>query len=244
MSDRHPHEHDAPPGPRYVAIIADGNGRWARSRGLSPTAGHDAGAVTLKARVRDAAELGIEELTVYSFSTENWSRPAEEVQGLIAMLVQRIASETPELHSQGVRMCFIGRRDGVASQLLRKMRWAESLTAENRRLALCVAFNYGGRSEIIDAARRFKGRTEAEFRACLYGPDMHDPDLIIRTGAEKRLSNFLLWQAAYSELVFREELWPDFSREHLEDSLAAFGARRGRVKDDHGIDRAHEVSSR
>lgn len=228
MSDRPPRAQGDPVEPRYVAIIADGNGRWARSRGLSPTAGHDAGAVALKARVRDAVELGIRELTVYSFSTENWSRPVEEVQGLIAMLARRIASETPELHSQGVRMCFIGRREGVSCNLLRQMRWAESLTAKNRTILLCVAFNYGGRSEIVDAARRFQGQTEAEFRECLYGPDMHDPDLIIRTGAERRLSNFLLWQAAYSELVFRDELWPDFSREGLENSLAVFRARRRR----------------
>jgi undecaprenyl diphosphate synthase len=243
MSDRS-HDHDDLSRPKYVAVIADGSGRWAKSRGLSPTAGHDAGAVTLKARVRDAAELGIRELTVYSFSTENWSRPAEEVQGLIAMLVQRIASETPELHSQGVRMCFIGRREGVASELLGQMRWAESLTAENRRIVLCVAFNYGGRSEIVEAARRFQGHTESEFRACLYAPDMHDPDLIIRTGAERRLSNFLLWQAAYSELVFREELWPDFSREDLEDCLAAFRARQGQVRNEHDLEHEHEVSSR
>lgn len=228
MTDDRRCDQNDPAAPRYVAIIADGNGRWARSRGLSPTAGHDAGAVALKARVHDAAELGIQELTVYSFSTENWSRPAEEVQGLIAMLAQRIASETPELHSQGVRMCFIGRQEGVASELLSQMRWAESLTADNGRIVLCVAFNYGGRSEIVDAARRFKGHTEAEFRECLYGPELHDPDLIIRTGAERRLSNFLLWQAAYSELVFRKELWPDFTREALEDSLAVFRARRRR----------------
>jgi undecaprenyl diphosphate synthase len=230
--------------PRYVAIIADGNGRWARARGLSTSAGHDAGAVALKARVRDAVELGIRELTVYAFSTENWSRPAAEVDGLIAMLVRRIASETPDLHAHGVRMRFIGRRQGVASELLDQMRRAESLTADNRRIVLCVAFNYGGRSEIIDAARRFQGHTEAEFRACLYGPELHDPELIIRTGAERRLSNFLLWQAAYSELVFRDELWPDFTREALEESLAAFRARRRResVVDECVPKREHKVS--
>lgn len=128
------------PAPRYVAIITDGNGRWAKSRGLSPTAGHDAGAETLKARVRDAVQLGIDELTVYSFSTENWSRPAEEVQGLIAMLAHRIAGEAPELHRQGVRMRFIGRLQGVAPELVEQMRWAESLTAKNRRIVLFVAF--------------------------------------------------------------------------------------------------------
>lgn len=216
--------------PRYVAIITDGNGRWAQSRGLSPTAGHDAGAETLKARVRDAVELGIRELTVYSFSTENWSRPAEEVRGLIAVLARRIAGETRGLHRQGVRMRFIGRLHSAAPQLIEQMRWAESLTARNTRIVLFVAFNYGGRAEILDAARRFTGSTEADFRKCLYAPGMHDPDLIIRTGAERRLSNFLLWQAAYSELVFRDELWPDFTRQALEDSLSAFGARRRRTE--------------
>jgi undecaprenyl diphosphate synthase len=212
--------------PRYVAIIADGNGRWARARGLPINRGHDAGADTLKARLRDAVEFGIEELTVYSFSTENWSRPEVEVRGLILMLAQRIARETPELDREGVRMRFIGRRDGVPQKLLGLMRWAERLTAENRRITLCVAFNYGGRAEIIDAARNFQGKTAEEFRALLYGPDMHDPDLIIRTGGERRLSNYLLWQCAHAELVFRDERWPDFSRQALEQALVEFSTRR------------------
>jgi undecaprenyl diphosphate synthase len=216
------------PAARYVAIITDGNGRWARAHGVSVNEGHSAGADTVKARLRDAAELGIEELTVYSFSTENWSRPAEEVQGLMEMFSRRIAAETPELHREGVRMRFIGRLDGVAEALREQMRWAEELTAENRRITLFVAFNYGGRAEILDAARRFSGDTEEEFRACLYAPEMHDPDLIIRTSGERRLSNYLLWQSAYSELVFREELWPDFTREALEQSLAEFAERRRR----------------
>jgi undecaprenyl diphosphate synthase len=215
---------------RYVAIIADGNGRWARARGLFVTEGHRAGADTLKARLRDAAELGVRELTLYSFSTENWSRPAAEVQGLIAMLAQRIASETPELHRQGVRMRFIGRREGAPSQMVEQMRRSEALTAENRRITLFIAFNYGGRAEIVDAALRFHGTSEREFRDHLYAPDMHDPDLIIRTGGERRLSNYLLWQSAESELVFREELWPDFTRADFEQSLAEYrqrGLRRG-----------------
>jgi undecaprenyl diphosphate synthase len=213
---------------RYVAIITDGNGRWARAHGVSVNDGHNAGADTVKARLRDAAELGIEELTVYSFSTENWSRPAEEVQGLMDMFARRIASETPELHDEGVRMRFIGRREGVAQGLRERMSWAEELTAQNTRITLFVAFNYGGRAEIVDAARRFAGSTEEEFRACLYAPEMHDPDLIIRTSGERRLSNYLLWQSAYSELVFRDELWPDFTREALEASLAEFAERRRR----------------
>ncbi len=206
----------------HVAIIADGNGRWAQSRGLSVSHGHQAGADTLKARLRDAVEFGIEELTVYSFSTENWSRPIEEVQSLIAMLAQRITKETPELHREGVRMRFVGRREGIPRELLKQMSWAESLTAQNCRLTLFIAVNYGGRAEILDAARRFKGNTEEEFRRCLYALEMHSPDLIIRTGSERRLSNYLLWQAAYSELVFRDELWPDFTRHAFQQSVAGF----------------------
>jgi len=250
---------------RYVAIITDGNGRWASARGLPVGEGHEAGADTLKARLRDAAEWGVEELTVYSFSTENWSRPAEEVDGLISMMASRIAQETPELHEEGVRMRFIGRRDGVPQRLTEQMDRAEALTESNRRITLCVAFNYGGRAEILDAARRFtakrvaqsaEGRLaetgipaegacppasvgvggflsdsqseEEEFSRLLYAPDMHDPELIIRTGEERRLSNFVLWQAAYAELVFRDELWPDFSREALAQSLREFSERRRR----------------
>jgi len=213
---------------RYVAIITDGNGRWANARGVPVGKGHDAGADTVKARLRDAAELGIEELTVYSFSTENWSRPAAEVEGLMAMFSHRIAGESPELHREGVRMRFIGRREGIRPELIEQMAWAEELTAANTRITLFVAFNYGGRAEILDAAMRFQGSTEEEFRACLYAPEMHDPDLIIRTSGEERLSNYLLWQSAYSELIFREELWPDFSRQALEECLAEYAARRRR----------------
>jgi undecaprenyl diphosphate synthase len=213
---------------RYVAIITDGNGRWARARGLPVNEGHYAGADTVKARLRDAVELGIRELTVYSFSTENWSRPPEEVQGLMEMFARRIAGETPELHGEGVRMRFIGRREGLDEQLVRQMRWAEELTDANGRITLFVAFNYGGRAEIVDAARGFSGGDERDFRKLLYAPEMHDPDLIIRTSGERRLSNYLLWQSAYSELVFRDELWPEFSREALEQSLAEFAERRRR----------------
>jgi undecaprenyl diphosphate synthase len=216
------------PAARYVAIITDGNGRWARAHDVSVTEGHSAGADTVKARLRDAAEFGVRELTVYSFSTENWSRPAEEVQGLMEMFSRRIASETPELHEEGVRMRFIGRREGISPELVAQMSWAEELTRANERITLFVAFNYGGRAEIVDAARRFGGGSEDEFRACLYAPEMHDPDLIIRTSGEQRLSNYLLWQSAYSELVFRDELWPDFSREAFEASLAEFAHRRRR----------------
>ena len=210
---------------RYVAIITDGNGRWAQQQGLPVAEGHQAGADTVKARLRDAADLGIRELTVYSFSTENWSRPPEEVAALMTLFSQRILGETPELKAEGVRMRFLGRREGVAPALLEQMRWAEEETAHNERITLFVAFNYGGRAEIVDAARRFKGGSEADFRALLYAPDMHDPDLLIRTSGEQRLSNYLLWQSAYSELVFTDVLWPDFSRADFEAALAEYDAR-------------------
>jgi len=214
---------------RYVAIITDGNGRWAQRRGLPALAGHEAGADAVKARLRDAADLGIHELTVYSFSTENWVRPPAEVQGLMAMMARRIELETPELHDEGVRMRFIGRRtDPVPRHLVERMSWAEELTKDNTRITLFVAFNYGGRAEIVDAARTFTSGTEEDFRTHLYAPDMHDPDLIIRTSGERRISNYLLWQGAYSEWVFRDELWPDFSRESLEESLEDFAARSRR----------------
>jgi undecaprenyl diphosphate synthase len=213
---------------KYVAIITDGNGRWASQRGLPTVEGHKAGADTLKARLRDAAELGIEELTVYSFSTENWSRPEEEVRGLLQMMGERIGSETPELKAEGVRMRYIGRREGLDPALVERMEWSEAETAGNDRIVLFVAFNYGGRAEIVDAARRFDGDSEEEFQRLLYAPEMHDPDLLIRTSGEQRLSNYLLWQCAYSELVFREELWPDFDRAALEACLREYETRQRR----------------
>jgi len=214
--------------PRYVAIITDGNGRWAEREGVPTLDGHRAGADVVKERLRDAARLGIEELTVFSFSTENWNRSPDEVSGLMAMFGNRIRSETPELDEEGVRMRFVGRRDGVSDELIELMDWAEETTASNERITLFVAFNYGGRAEIVDAARAFTGETEDEFRAQLYAPDMHDPDLLIRTSGEQRISNYLLWQCAYSEFVFREELWPDFTRDAFEASLAEFAERRRR----------------
>jgi undecaprenyl diphosphate synthase len=215
-------------GARYVAIITDGNGRWAQRRGLPPIEGHSAGADVVKARLRDAVEFGIEELTVFSFSTENWSRPRDEVEGLMRMFGERIDRETPELDEEGVRMRFIGRRDGIAPELVERMDWAEARTVANDRITLFVAFNYGGRAEIIDAARSFEGSTEEEFRASLYAPEMHDPDLLIRTSGEHRISNYLLWQCAYSEFVFRDELWPDFSREAFREALDEYEARQRR----------------
>jgi undecaprenyl diphosphate synthase len=212
----------------YVAIIMDGNGRWAQQRGLSVAEGHDAGADTVKARLRDAVDLGIRELTVFSFSTENWSRPPDEVDALMSLFSARILAETPELDSQGVRMRFIGRRAGVSAELLEQMEWAEATTAANDRITLFVAFNYGGRAEILDAAERYTGGGEDAFRALLYAPEMHDPELLIRTSGEQRISNYLLWQLAYSELHFTDVLWPDFSRAELEAALASYAARERR----------------
>jgi len=212
----------------YVAIITDGNGRWAQQRDLPVIEGHRAGADVVKERLRDAAEFGIKELTVYSFSTENWTRPKEEVDGLMAMFAERIDRETPELDEEGVRMRFIGRREEVSDQLIERMDWAESTTAANERITLFVAFNYGGRAEILDAAAAYEGGGEEEFAKHLYAPEMHDPDLLIRTSGEQRISNYLLWQCAYSEFVFRDELWPDFTREAFEASLAEYEERQRR----------------
>jgi undecaprenyl diphosphate synthase len=210
-----------------VAIIMDGNARWAEARGLPVLAGHRQGAKTLKETVKIAVRLGIEELTVYAFSTENWTRPRDEVEGLMAMFAELIDSETPELHEQGVRMRFIGRREEVSERLQERMNWAEGETAQNERMTLFVAFNYGGRAEILDAAARFQGGDEEDFARCLYAPEMTDPDLLIRTSGEIRTSNFLLWQCAYSELVFTDTLWPDFSEADLQAALDEF-AERGR----------------
>ncbi|HEX6585328.1 MAG TPA: polyprenyl diphosphate synthase [Solirubrobacterales bacterium] len=212
----------------YVAIITDGNGRWAQQRGLPVIEGHKAGADVVKERLRDAVDFGIKELTVYSFSTENWTRPREEVEGLMAMFGERIDRETPELDAEGVRMRFIGRREGISDRLTLRMDWAEAETAANDRITLFVAFNYGGRAEIVDAAGRYDGGGEEGFRRNLYAPEMHDPDLLIRTSGEQRISNYLLWQCAYSELVFRDELWPDFGREAFEASLSEYEERQRR----------------
>jgi undecaprenyl diphosphate synthase len=206
--------------PRYVAIITDGNGRWAQRRGLPVWEGHRAGAETVRARLRDAAELGIEQLTIYAFSTENWSRSDEEVGALMALMRLYVERETPRLHAEGVRMRFIGRRTApVPPDVVEAMDWAETMTAGNDRLTFFVPFNYGGRAEIVDAARTFTGSTEEEFRRHLYAPDMHDPEVLIRTSGEQRLSNYLLWQTASARIVIRDELWPDFDRTAFEAAL-------------------------
>ncbi len=214
---------------RYVAIITDGNGRWAQNQGLPVVEGHRAGADVVKARLRDAVELGIEELTVFSFSTENWSRPTAEVEGLMAMFGERIASETPELDEEGVRMRFIGRREGVVRGAGR-VAW----TGPKRRPRTTIGSPSSSPSTTAAGPRSstrrdsFDGDSEEEFQRLLYAPEMHDPDLLIRTSGEQRISNYLLWQCAYSELVFRDELWPDFDRAALEDCLREFEARQRR----------------
>jgi undecaprenyl diphosphate synthase len=213
---------------RYVAIIMDGNARWAAERGLPTLAGHRAGVDALKQTVKDAVKLGIEELTVYAFSTENWTRPSDEVSGLMAIFAERIESETPELDDEGVRIRSVGQRAGIADDLLRRMEWSEAETAANTRLKLFVAFNYGGRAEILDAAERYAGGGEEELSKLLYAPDMNDPELLIRTSGEHRLSNFLLWQSAYSELVFTDTLWPDFDEAVLASALDEYEARERR----------------
>jgi undecaprenyl diphosphate synthase len=213
---------------RYVAIIMDGNARWAERHGLPVLEGHRQGAQALKRTVRNGVDLGLRELTVYAFSTENWSRPRPEVEGLMAMFADLIESETPELDEEGVRMRFMGRREDVSNELRERMGWAEERTVANTRMTLFVAFNYGGRAEIVDAARRFAGGDEDDFRRCLYEPDMTDPELLIRTSGERRLSNYLLWQSAYSELVFSDALWPDFDRDDLAGALEEYAVRERR----------------
>jgi undecaprenyl diphosphate synthase len=221
-----------PETPTSVAIIMDGNGRWARSRGLPVAAGHRAGARALKRVVRAAGDAGVRDLTVFSFSTENWNRPPNEVEDLMGLFCELIDREVPELHAERVRIRFIGRLEDLDDELLGKIAGAEALTARNDRLRLFIAMNYGGRAEILDAARRFAdcgpGAGEAEFAACLYGPDLRDPELIIRTSGEQRLSNFLLWQGAYSELVFSPRLWPDFGPEDLDAALREYAGRQRR----------------
>jgi len=223
--------------PVSVAIIMDGNARWARKRRLPVAAGHRAGAKALKRVVRAASDAGVEDLTVFSFSTENWGRPADEVADLMGLFCELIDRETPELHAERVRMRFVGRTAELGEDLRARIAWAEGLTGDNAGMRLYVAMNYGGRREIVDAARRFVAEAapedgEEHFGAYLYDPELRDPELVIRTSGEQRLSNFLLWQAAYAELYFSDKLWPDFTPEDLHAALAhyagcqrRFGAR-------------------
>ena len=220
---------------RAVAIIMDGNGRWAERQGLPVADGHRAGTKALRRTVEAAIDLGLETLVVYAFSTENWSRPAGEVDSLMDIFGETIERELPDLKRQGVRTRFIGRRDRASAGLQEQMARLEEETAGNDRLNLWVALDYGGRAEIVEAARRLaeSGIEPSEIdenvlRANLYAPELPDPDLLIRTSGELRISNFLLWQLAYSELAFVDTLWPDFGHAELEQALAAYACRRRR----------------
>jgi undecaprenyl diphosphate synthase len=210
----------------------DGNGRWARREGLSVAEGHRAGTKALRRTVEAAIDLGVESLAVYAFSTENWSRPPEEVDALMELFPETIDRELRDLAEQGVRTRFIGRRDRASAALRGKMEELETETAEKSRLQLWIAFDYGGRSEIVDAARRAADAgaelDEESFASFLYAPEMPDPDLLIRTSGELRISNFLLWQLAYAELVFVDTLWPDFGEQELRSALDDYASRRRR----------------
>jgi undecaprenyl diphosphate synthase len=228
-------EPELPAVARSVAIIMDGNGRWARQRGLPVAAGHAAGTRALRRTVEAAIDLGIESLVVYAFSTENWSRPADEVDALMEIFGETIDRELPDLAAQGVRTRFVGRRDRAPHELREKMATLERETAANERLNLWIAFDYGGRAELVEAARRLvesgvaaQDVDENLVAANLYAPDMAEPDLLIRTSGELRISNFLLWQLAYSELVFVDRLWPDFGKRDLESALSTYARRRRR----------------
>jgi len=220
---------------RTVAIVMDGNGRWAESHGVSVAEGHRAGTRALRRTVEAAIDLGIEALVVYAFSTENWMRPADEVADLLTLLSETIDGELPDLAKQGVRTRFLGRRDRIEPWLESKMRALEEQTAHLDTLDLWIAFDYGGRADVVQAARRLveegvdPSRVDEEAIAeRLYAPEIADIDLLIRTSGEVRLSNFLLWQAAYAELVFTDTLWPDFDTDDLRAALDAFAARRRR----------------
>ena len=223
--------------PRHVACVMDGNGRWASQRGLPRTEGHRAGEDALFDVVEGALDLGLPWLSVYAFSTENWRRPAEEVRFLMSVMSDAILGKRrAELHERGVRVTFAGRRDWrVPKRVLRNMEEVADLTRDNRRMTFCIAFNYGGRAEIVDAVRALVAEgadpssiDERAIGAHLYQPGMPDPDLVIRTSGEYRISNFWLWELAYSELVFTDTLWPDFGRANLFDAVREFQGRERR----------------
>jgi undecaprenyl diphosphate synthase len=218
-----------------VAIIMDGNGRWARRRGLPIAVGHRAGTKALRRTVEAAIELGVRNLVVYAFSTENWSRPQDEVDALMAIFGDTIERELPDLAEQGVRVRFIGRRDRAPEELRRRMQAMEHRTELNTRLGLWIAFDYGGRAELVEATRRIaeSGMDPREIdenvvAANLHAPELPDPDLLIRTSGELRVSNFMLWQLAYAELVFVDRLWPDFDARDLRAALGEYARRRRR----------------
>ena len=228
-------EGDLPEVAETVAIIMDGNGRWARRRGLPTVLGHRAGTRALRRTVEAAIDLGIRNMVVYAFSTENWSRPQDEVDALMELFGETIERELPDLAEQGVRVRFIGRRDRAPEALRRRMEAIEDRTELNTRLGLWIAFDYGGRAELVEAARRIaesgldpREIDENVLAANLYAPDLPDPDLLIRTSGELRVSNFMLWQLAYAELVFVDRLWPDFDERDLRAALAEYAKRRRR----------------
>ena len=225
--------------PRHVAIIMDGNGRWAKARGLPRKAGHQQGVEAVRRLVRDLEGLDLRYLTLYGFSSENWNRPQTEVSDLMSLMRLYIERDLGELARNGVRVRIVGDRQTLSPDIVRLIERAEARTAENDRLVLTIAFNYGGRQEILAAAQRLAGAVAAgtlspdaitsdTFSAALYTGDMPDPDLVIRTSGEQRLSNFLIWQSAYAEFVFVDTLWPDFSRADLEAAMAAFAKRERR----------------
>jgi len=221
--------------PQHVAIIMDGNGRWAKERGLPRLAGHKAGGENIRPVVKAFSDYGVRYLTLYAFSTENWNRPRAEVAGLLSLLGKRIDSETRAFHQENVRLLHVGRVDRLSRRLREKVNAAVELTKHNTGLTLCLAFDYGGRDEIVQAARRIATADipadnidQSVFAEYLYASDIPDPDLLIRTGGECRLSNFLLWQAAYSELYFTPVLWPDFGPEDVEAALSEYEGRQRR----------------
>jgi undecaprenyl diphosphate synthase len=230
---------DPSPGPHHVAIIMDGNGRWAKARGLPRVAGHRRGADAVRRVVRGAGELGIPVLTLFAFSTENWTRPADEVNDLMGLLRHYLRNELEELHKNGARLRVIGNRDGLAADIVRDIADAEKMTHANGRIDVNICINYGARDEILQATRTLArlaaaGEVAAEdidetrFEQELLTAGVPDPDLLIRTSGEQRISNFLLWQCAYAELVFVDTLWPDFGKDHLEQAIAEFRRRERR----------------
>ncbi|MEA3407865.1 MAG: isoprenyl transferase [Chloroflexota bacterium] len=218
--------------PQHVGIIMDGNGRWAQARGLPRTAGHRAGTENLREIFQAAVDFGIEILTLYAFSTENWSRPRAEIRALMRLLNRVIDDELDEFVERGVRICHVGLLDGLSPIVVQKIQHAEEASKENERLIVNVAFNYGGRAEIVEAAKRMIADglsvdevDEERFGEYLFTAGLPDPDLIIRTGGDMRLSNFLIWQAAYAELYFTPTLWPDFHRQDLRQALVSYQQR-------------------
>ncbi len=221
--------------PQHVAIIMDGNGRWAKKRGLPRLAGHNAGGDNIRPVVKIFVNYEVKYLTLYMFSTENWNRPRIEVAGLLSLLARKIDQETRAFHQENIRLVHLGRLDRLSQKLREKVQAAVELTKNNTGLTLCLAFDYGGRDEIVQAARRIASAgiagnniDESVLARYLYNPDIPDPELVIRTGGDSRLSNFLLWQAAYSELYFTPVLWPDFGRKDVEEALSEYKLRQRR----------------